>query len=418
MSRELGHGLIPFQEAREEILESIENLPLERVSLRAAAGRILGADVICRDTIPPFDASAMDGYAVRASEIESASAEAPVVREVVATIAAGDPAEHRLEPGQAARIMTGAPIPGGADVVVPHELTRFTPTEVVFSGPLPAGKNIRRRGGDMSPGLVVLQAGARLGGAQVAVCATVGETRLEVYRRPRVAILSPGNELVEPSEEPGPGQIRNSNAYGLAALVMEAGGVPDIRGTIEDTAGSLREEIHRVAESGADLIISTGGVSAGDFDHVHQVIVEDGRPGRAYKTDMRPGKPQAFGVLHGIPFLGLPGNPAAAIVSFVHFVRPVIRKLTGQVPFVPTPFWVRFPQDHPYKKGRTFMLRARVEPSTGPRPGTYEFIGAGDQDSGFLASLARANAIIELPADRSLAPAGECFPAWWIHEPG
>ncbi len=416
MSKELGQSLRSYEEVRDEILEHIENLPKERVSLRAAQGRVLRQSVVCMDTIPPFDASAMDGYAIRAQDIEAASDDNPIVLKVSTTIPAGDSRELEIAEGQAARIMTGAPVPQGADLVVPHELTRFTDTEVIFNQSLPQGKNIRPRGGDMRPGLVVLQEGYILGGPQVAVAATVGETKLEVSRRPRVAILSPGKELVEPDCEPGQGQIRNSNAYCLAAFVTQAGGIADVRGIIDDTPEALREEIRLSIEQGADLLLSTGGVSAGDFDHVHRVITQDGNPGNVYKTDMRPGKPQAFGLLQNVPFMGMPGNPAAAIVSFIHFVRPMLRKMLGVAPFVPPPFSVRFTEDYTYKGGRVFMLRGLVEPAKIEDGGGFIFTGAGDQDSGFLASMALANAVIRLPADQSVAQAGQSFPAWWIHD--
>lgn len=413
MSRELGHELTPFEEVRRTILDLVEPLGSEQVHLRDASGRVLAEDLSCGETVPPFDNSAMDGYVVRSGEIDGASEDHPVTLAVEGIIAAGDASDKSLWPGTARRIMTGARLPPGGEAVVPHELTRFTDTQVTFFGPVPAGKNVRFAGGDMRPGDVPIRRGTRLGGPGIAVAATLGYRLLLVARRPRVAILSPGKELVEPWETPGPGQIRNSNAYGLAAFVRESGGIADVRPIFGDDPGLLRRAIEEAVDAGADALLSTGGVSAGDYDFVHAVVREDGRPGHVFKTAMRPGKPQVFGLLRGVPLFGLPGNPAAAIVSYVIFVRPGLRKLLGEEPWVPGTFPSRFTTDFAYTKGRVFMLRARVEPDL--EGGCFRIAGTGDQDSSFLASLATANAIVELPGDRSGIGADEVFPTHWIH---
>jgi molybdopterin molybdotransferase len=236
-----------------------------------------------------------------------------------------------------------------------------------------------------------------------------------VTARPRVRILSPGNELVEPWQAPGPGQIRNGNAYGLAAFVREEGALPELGGIVPDSRAAIRAAIRTAAADGADLILTTGGVSAGDFDFVKVVASEEGDPGWVFRTDMRPGKPLVFARLDGVPLIGLPGNPAAAIVSFVVFVRPLLRKLLGAAPVVPATFPVRFPDELRYKGGRVFLLRCRVEPDEASPTGGFRFAGAGDQDSSFLSSLARANALVRLPAERDGVPAGGVFPAQWLH---
>ncbi|MBI4585954.1 MAG: molybdopterin molybdotransferase MoeA [Planctomycetes bacterium] len=429
--RELGHDLIPLEEVRETILRHVDRLPAEEVPLLEAWDRVLAEDLAVKELIPPFDNSAMDGYAVRAGDLEGASPERPVTLRVRGRIQAGDPPGFQLSEAQlpqiglpqighpqigaAARIMTGAPIPQDADAVVPHELTRFTDTEVTFTAAAASGQNIRRAGGDMKPGEVPVGKGTRLRGPQLAVAAALGLARIKVSRRPRVAIISPGKELVWPGEPAGPGQIRNSNAYALAGLLREGGAAPEVGRIIEDSTHALRREFRRALEGGVDALLTTGGVSAGDYDFVQQVVREDGSPGYVFKAAMRPGKPQVFGVLGGKPLFGLPGNPASAIISFTVFVLPALRKMLGEEPVVPPVFPVRFTSDFSYRGGRTFLLRAAVEPDFEHPGGGFRVRSIGGQDSSFLSSLAAANALIQLPAGRDGVKAGEILPAWWIH---
>ncbi|MEC7923111.1 MAG: gephyrin-like molybdotransferase Glp, partial [Planctomycetota bacterium] len=321
-------------------------------------------------------------------------------------------AAEPLAAGSAVRIMTGAPLPPGAESVVPHELTEFTDTEVTFSDPIEAGRNVRPAGGDMRPGDVPLGPGAVLGPSQLGIAATLGYASLEVSRRPRVAILSPGDELVDIAEQPGPGKIRNSNACSLRAAVIESGCEPIDLGIIPDNKPAIREAISAAIERGADALVSTGGASAGDFDFIKEVVSEDADPAHVFKVAMKPGKPQVFGLFDGRPFFGLPGNPAAAIVSFEVFVRPGLRKLLGCSRVLPELFEVRFPFEQHYKPGRVFLLRTRVEPSS--EGGGYEVVRPGEQDSSFLASLARANAIVVLPPEGGPVPEGATRPAFWM----
>ena len=306
---------------------------------------------------------------------------------------------------------TGAPLPPGAEAVVPHELTNFTDTEVTFNAPIEAGRNIRLAGGDMKPGDVPLGPGAVLGPSQLGIAATLGYAELQVSRRPRVAILSPGDELVDIAEQPGPGKIRNSNACSLRAAVLESGCEPLDMGIIPDNKPAISAAIREAILRGADAFVSTGGASAGDFDFVKEVISEEADPAHVFKVAMKPGKPQVFGLFDGRPFFGLPGNPAAAIVSFEVFVRPGLRKLQGCARILPELFEVRFPFEHHYKAGRVFLLRTRIEPAA---DGGYEVVRPGEQDSSFLASLARANAIVVLPAGGGPVGEGELRPAFWI----
>lgn len=412
MLRELGHDLSPLETVRATILSHVEPLPVETRALSAAAGAVLREDLVAHEQVPPFDNSAMDGFAVRAADVEGASEERPVTLPVVAITAAGNPGAARLAPGEAIRIMTGAPLPAGAESVVPHEITRFDGRTVTFFRPARSGQNVRRAGGDLEIGDVPLSAGTVLSGPQLAIAASLGRSRLRVTRAARVAILSPGDELVEPGAPCGPGKIRSSNAYALAAAVRGLGLEPIDLGIVRDTREDVLAAIHRGIEAGADALVSSGGVSAGDYDFVQRVVREEGKPGYVFKVAMRPGKPQAFGLIGARPVFGLPGNPAAAVISFEVLVRPALRRLRGETEVVDAPFGVRFPFPYRYKPGRVFLLRTRLEPD--PEHGGFRVAPPGDQDSSFLASLARANAIVFLPADRDAVEAGEMRPAVWL----
>lgn len=409
---ELGHELLPIEDVRDLILGALAPLPTELRQLAACTGAVLREEVKVREPVPPFDSSAMDGFAVRSQDLASASESAPVKLPVARGLFAGDPVGGRLLPGAAVKIMTGAPVPEGADAVVPHELTRFTEHEVLFQRPVRAGQNLRRAGGDLRPGDAPLPVGTVLGGPQLALLATMGRSRVSVTRTPRVAILSPGNELVEVERVPGPGQIRNSNAYALLGLLVGAGVEPVQLGIVRDSREAVVRAIELALEVGADAIVSTGGVSAGDLDFVQAVVRERGRPGHVLKVAMRPGKPQVFGLFEGRPLLGLPGNPAAAILSFEIFVRPALRRLRGEREVLPVPFLVRFPFEHRYPTGRTFLLRTRVVPDL--TRGGFQVALPGAQDSSFLSSLADANALVLLPPEGGVVEVGGLRPAIWL----
>ncbi len=409
--RELGHELISIEEARETILSSLQPLGAETRHLSECHGAVLREETRALDLVPPFDNSAMDGFAVRIADVASASDASPITLPVSHGVPAGDPGVQPLGPRSAIRIMTGAPLPVGAEAVIPHELTRFDDAHATFTAPAKLGQNIRRAGGDLRPGDMPLRPGCVLGGPQLAILAALGCAHISVTRRLRVAIISPGNELAEPGMPLAPGQIRSSNAYSLMGLLASAGVEPLNLGIIRDTREEVLGAIRRAISGGADAIVTTGGVSAGDYDFVQAVVREHAKPGHVFKVAMRPGKPQVFGLFDGRPLFGLPGNPAASILSFEVFVRPALRKLRGETRILPELFGVRFPFDHAYKAGRVFLLRARLEPD---EPAGFRVVRPGQQDSSFLSSLADANAIVTLPADRELIRAGECHPAFWI----
>jgi molybdopterin molybdotransferase len=330
-----------------------------------------------------------------------------------------------LAPGTAVRIMTGAPIPPGADAVVPHELTTFDAAAVSFRGPARAGQNIRAAGSDLRPGAVPLRAGTLLRGPQLALLASLGRAAVQVTRAPKVAVLSPGNELVPAGAPRRPGQIWSANAHAVAASLGELGAEAIDLGILPDTKEAVLEAIARAQALGADAIVSTGGVSAGDLDFVQAAVREAARPGHVFKVAMRPGKPQVFGLFAGKPLFGLPGNPASAIVSFEVFVRPALRKMRGEAEVLDRPFGVRFPFAYRYRPGRVLLLRARVEPDEVPatdaapaapwtRASGYRVAAVGGQDSSFLSSLVEANALIRLPANRDRVEPGEVHPATWL----
>jgi molybdopterin molybdotransferase len=313
--------------------------------------------------------------------------------------------------GCTVRVFTGAPLPRGAGAVVPWELTQTRAGVVTFTAPGVAGKNIRRAGDDMKPGDRPLAAGHVLHSTRLALAAALGHARLTVSRVPRVAVLSPGDELVPAAEVPGPGKIRNSNAHYLAGALRETGAEPLDLGIVGDDPRATEAAIAAALERGADAVVTSGGASAGDYDFVREFARERAQPAWVFKVAMRPGKPLVFGLIAGRPLFGLPGNPASAIVAFEVFVRPALRKMRGEAQVLPAMFGARFPFEYRYPTGRTFFLRARIEADDG---GGYHVLPPGPQDSSFLRPMAGANALVVLDPDRGLVQAGDLRPAQWL----
>ncbi len=324
---------ISVEQARELVFSGLKRMPAEQVGLLDALGRVLAEDMTSDIDVAPFDNSAMDGFAVRAADLAGASAENPVELDVVAHIAAGDDPDIVVGEGQAARIMTGAPVPEGADSVVMVERTRSvtgdggTGSRVAFELEPKLGEHVRRRGEEVSAGDVVLSAGEVIGPAAIGLLAATGHAAVPVYARPRVAIVSTGSELVEVAEKPGPGKIRNSNSYSIAAQVAAAGAIPVRFPIVPDDVESTRAAFERAAQE-CDYIVTSGGVSVGDFDYVKPVLEELGEL-TFCKVAMRPGNPQTLGSIRGVPFFGLPGNPTSTYVGFEIFVRPSLRTMMG-----------------------------------------------------------------------------------------
>lgn len=400
--------MISVEQARERVLAGIERLEPERVGLIEALGRVLAEDVVSDIDVAPFDNSAMDGYAVRAEDVAAASEETPVRLAVVKHVPAGAFPTRAVGPGQAARIMTGAPMPEGADAVVMVERTREEDggAVAVIMAPVKPGENVRRKGEDVRAGEVVLRAGEVVGPAAVGLLASVGCAEPLVYRRPRVAIVATGDELVDVTEKPGPGKIRNSNSYSLSAQVLAAGGEPHVLGVARDDVASTEALLSRAPEF--DLMVTTGGVSMGDYDVVKGVLERLGEMD-FWKVAMRPGAPQTHGRIGSTPFFGLPGNPTSTMVGFELFVRPVLRKMAGHAALERPRHPVTLAHDVKKKPDRRYFLRARVE-----RDGAGGYVArlSGAQSSAMLTSMHRANALLVLLEGESHFAAGsvvECI---------
>ena len=395
--------MISVEEAQETILSQIGRLGRERVHLGDAMSRVLAEDVTAPNPIPPWANSAMDGYAVRAADVAAATREDPATLRVVDEVAAGSESAKTVGPGEAIRIMTGAPVPGGADAIVMVEMTereREGEGEVRVLAPVPKGESIRLEGEDVRAGEKVFESGAWLTPAAVAMLAGVGKGFVYVYRRPRVGILATGDELVELDCEPGVGQIFNSNSYALAAQVREAGGEPHILGIARDNAEDL--ESHLRGALGMDAVLTSGGVSVGDFDLVKGTLGDIGSEMHFWRIRMKPGKPMAFGTLQGCPVFGLPGNPVSTMVSFELFVRPSLLKMQGRAELHRPKVEARLL--HPLNKSpeRRHYVRAAV--AYEDEGWTVKAVEA--QGSNIIHSMVRANALIVFPEFETALEAG------------
>jgi len=399
--------MLSVAEAVARILEGIEPLAEETVPLRDALGRVLARDVLSPVTLPHWTNSAMDGYAVRGADVLGASEGAPVELPVLETIAAGAFATKPLAARQATRIMTGAPLPEGADTVIRVEDTDAGLARVRILKDRDAHKNIRLRGEDLHEGAIALPRGIPIGAAQVGILASVGQATALVHRRPRVAILGSGDELVDLDrfDEVRAGRkIVSSNAYTLDALVRTAGGDPVGLGHAPDTLGAMRALLERAVAAAPDLIVTSAGVSVGEFDHTRAALEAMGAEMGFWKVRMRPGAPLGFGTIRGIPWIGLPGNPVSAMVTFELFVRPVVRRMLGHARLHRRP--IRAVLEEPVSIGAklTHFLRAIVTPR---EDGRLTARLTGPQGSGILTSMSLANALIVVPEDRPQVPAGE-----------
>jgi molybdopterin molybdotransferase len=376
------------------VLAGVAPLPPIEMPLLEAHGCVLTDDVVAPVDLPRFDNSAMDGYAVRVSDVANASPAAPVRLSVLGDVAAGTPpAAYRVDPSVTVRIMTGAPVPDGADAVVPVEWTDGgVRTVAVTRGPLP-GEHVRRRGEDVTAGDVVLRGGIRLGPAQLGLLAGIGFARVRVRPRPRVVVVSTGSELVEPGQAVAPGQICESNSYLLTAAARDAGAIAFRVGIIPDDAsrllGILEDQLSR-----ADVLITTGGVSVGAYDVVKEVLLRLGTV-RFDRVAMQPGMPQGFGTLgpDSVPIFTLPGNPVSAYVSFEVFVRPALRRLLGVEPLHRPAVRAVCAEPVTSPPGKRRYLRAWAEGADG----TWTVRAVGGRGSHLTRDLAAANALIVVP---------------------
>ncbi|HEX7939958.1 MAG TPA: gephyrin-like molybdotransferase Glp [Gemmatimonadaceae bacterium] len=394
------------------VLADVSPLAPESVALREAAGRVLAEDVLSPLALPPWDNSSMDGYAVRADDVRGATREQPKSLRVVATVAAGAATDRAVSAGEAIRIMTGGPVPRGADSVIRIEDTDGGTSVVHVNADRDCGRNVRPRGEDLAKDALALPRGALLGAGHVGVLASIGKSQVQVYRRARVAVLASGDELVdvERFDEVLAGKkIVTSNSHSVAAAVIEAGAAPVSLGTVSDDPAALRE---RLAGLACDLLITTGGVSVGAFDFTRPVLGELGLEQRFWRVRMRPGGPVGFGLLRGIPWLGLPGNPVSTLVTFELFARPAIRRMHGlAAPFRRTTP-VMLTEAVSGGGGLTHFVRAVVT----RRDAELTARLTGPQGSGLLTSMARADALLIVPADRDRVEAGETLQALLLRD--
>jgi molybdopterin molybdotransferase len=316
--------VLTVEDARERILSRIVPLGIERVEIMGALGRVLAEPIVARATIPPWPNSSMDGYALRAQDTNGE----PVELAVVGRIIAGAMPSRGLGAGESMRIFTGAPLPEGADAVVPQEDVAASGDRVTVRGRIAPGAYVRRAGEDVRAGDVVVKPGGVIGAAEVGLLATLGYAQVRVYRRPRVAILSTGNELADLGSQPGPAQIPNTNTYSLMAQVIEAGGEPVNVGVAPDQLEAITERV-RWGLAASDLLVTSAGVSVGELDLVREALERGGAELHLWQVSMRPGKPITFGTRGDRPVFGLPGNPVSAMVTFELFVRPALRRMAG-----------------------------------------------------------------------------------------
>ena len=389
--------MLSVEDALAAVLNGVAPLPSEIVGLDAAQGRVLAADVAARATQPPADVSAMDGYAVRAADVVAL----PTTLRLIGEAAAGRGFGGLVGSGEAVRIFTGAPLPAGADAIVIQEDTAAAEGSVTINAAPTPGRWIRRRGLDHSEGDVVLRAGRRLSARDVGLAAGMNVPWLAVHRRPRVAILSTGDEIVLPGEPASADQIFGSNGFAVAGYVRAFGGEPITLGIARDRRASLEGFLAGVR--GVDLVLTIGGASVGDFDLVRSVLGERGFDPAFYKVAMRPGKPLIHGRLDGTPLLGLPGNPVSAGITGLVFVKPLIERLLGLEPSETAPRRAVLGRDLPANDERQEYLRATLRRAADGRLVATPFAA---QDSAMLSLFASADGLVVRPPGAPARAAG------------
>ncbi|WP_420642488.1 gephyrin-like molybdotransferase Glp [Candidatus Leptofilum sp.] len=412
---------LTVEEALTAVLSGVSVLAAEQVPLLDALGCVLAEDVVAKDSLPPFANSSMDGYALVASDLARATTENPATLRVVGDVAAGTVLEVTIKSGTAVRIMTGAPLPPGADAVVPVEDTneawrdreRPLPEQIQVTRSVKPGDYIRHPGEDIEAGQTILREGHILRPQEVGVLASLGVSQISVIRRPKVAIIATGDELLEVDQPLQPGKIRNSNGYTQAAQIIALGAEPVQLGIAGDTETAVRQKLQAGLDANVDLFISSAGVSVGAYDVVKAVLEAEGNVG-FWRVRMRPGKPLAYGTYHGVPYLGLPGNPVSAMVSFERFARAAIRKMAGHTqlerPTIPVTV-----QNEIHSDGRESYIRASVAPAD--EGVGYTAVLTGDQGSHILTSLVKANALLIVSEGVKKVPAGSQLNAWMIDWP-
>lgn len=396
--------MLSVRAALETVLSHVRPLGFEQVALTEAAGRILATPVVATRTVPPFDNCAMDGFAVRSCDVEGASPQSPVVLRLLETVAAGDLPRQVLAAGTAVQVMTGSPVPPGADAVVRVEDTAVTGDRVSIYRAARPGDHIRRAGEDIRQGEEVLAAGRLLRPADIGVLASLGLSTVLVARRARVGILATGNELVDLGQPLEPGKIANSNAYALAAAVREAGAEPLIHGIVPDHVARATE-VFRMALDCSDVLLSTGGVSMGSFDLVREILAGLGVREHFWKVRQKPGKPLSFGTQEHKLVFGLPGNPVSALVCFYLYVRPALLGSSGARAVYPPVVRARAECEFPASEGLTDFVRCTLREQNGE----LWAMPTGSQSSGVLRSLVLGDGLAVVPEAQAEVRAGDAL---------
>jgi molybdopterin molybdotransferase len=395
-----GEGMLSVEDARTHVLSKVKVLAPLELPLTDAYGCVAARDIVAETSLPTFASSAMDGFAVRASDVAEASPTTPAALKVVGRSMIGHRPDATVGMGEAIQIATGAPIPSGADCVIPVENSDLDDGLVRLFESAPSGRHVRPVGEDVKEGSVLVEAGARLGPPELGLLANAGHPAPLVFPRPRVIVLSTGDELISPTESPDFGQVRDSNAYMLFGALREVGAIPVLAGIVPDEVEQLKETV-LAFEIQADAFISSGGVSVGERDVVKAAFFKRGDV-EFYRVAMQPGMPQGFGQIEGKPFWGLPGNPVSVFVSFEQFVRPAILKMMGRRELGRPEITARLTKDVAGPKGKLQFARVRVRRESGG----WAAEPTGERGSNLISTVARANGLAMIPPGIEVAPAG------------
>jgi molybdopterin molybdotransferase len=392
--------MLEVEDARRRVLAAVTPLDIVRVPIVDAIGSALASDAVAPHDLPRFANSGMDGFALRGAEGAAATEDAPIELRIVGEVRAGGPAGAEVAPGTAVRIMTGAALPPGADAVIQVEATESRGENVLLRAPTPAGTHVRPAGDDVKAGDVVVPSGIEIGPGEAALLSSLGLSPVDVHRRPRVALLVTGDELVDPEEDPAPNQIRDSNTVALRSLVAESGGEIVAYERVSDTHADHLAAFERAIPR-ADLILSSGGVAVGEYDHVKNVVQSLGSID-LWRVAMQPGKPVVLGEVGGVPFLGLPGNPVSVHVGFEQFVRPALRKMRGCRYLLRPTITAALTEPLSKRPGRLHFVRVRLEFDGA----VWQATPTGAQGSHIQSSLVDCHGVARFDRDLTELPSG------------